>query len=88
MKFDLSDDQQLLRTTTRDFLAKDAPLEKSKRIMEHDPRGFEAPQWRQLAEAYETISRGEALPLVSASLPLPSRASSTPSALFVSSTSP
>lgn len=50
MKFDLSDDQQLLRTTTRDFLAKDAPLEKSKRIMEHDPRGFEAPQWRQLAD--------------------------------------
>lgn len=50
MKFDLSDDQQLLRSTTRDFLAKDAPLEKSKRIMEHDPRGFEAPQWRQLAD--------------------------------------
>jgi alkylation response protein AidB-like acyl-CoA dehydrogenase len=50
MKFDLSDDQQLLRTTTRDFLSKDAPLEKSKRVMEHEARGFEAPQWRQLAD--------------------------------------
>ncbi len=50
MKFELSDDQQLLRNTTRDYLAKDAPLEKSRRIMEHDPRGFESPQWRQLAD--------------------------------------
>jgi alkylation response protein AidB-like acyl-CoA dehydrogenase len=50
MRFELSDDQQLLRSSTRDFFTKAAPLEHSRRIMEHDARGFEAPQWRQLAE--------------------------------------
>jgi len=50
MRFELSDDQQLLRSSTRDFFAKAAPLEHSRRTMEDDPRGFEAPQWRQLAE--------------------------------------
>ena len=50
MRFELSDDQQLLRTSTGDFFARAAPLEHSRRVMEHDPNGFEAPQWRQLAE--------------------------------------
>jgi alkylation response protein AidB-like acyl-CoA dehydrogenase len=50
MRFELSDDQQLLRSSTRDFFTKAAPLDQSRRVMEHDPRGFEAPQWRQLAE--------------------------------------
>ncbi len=50
MRFELSDDQQLLRSSSRDFFTKAAPLEQSRRVMEHDPRGFEAPQWRQLAE--------------------------------------
>ena len=50
MRFELSDDQQLLRSSTRDFFTKAAPLEQSRRVMEHEPRGFEAPQWRQLAE--------------------------------------
>lgn len=50
MRFELSEDQQLLRTSTRDFFTKDAPIEHSRRIMENDPRGFEAPQWRQLAD--------------------------------------
>ncbi len=50
MRFELSDDQQLLRSSTRDFFARAAPLEHSRRVMEHDPQGFEAPQWRQLAE--------------------------------------
>lgn len=50
MRFELSADQQLLRSSTRDFFTKAAPLEQSRRVMEHDPRGFEAPQWRQLAE--------------------------------------
>src|SRR5262249_4329181 len=40
----------LPRSSTRDYFTKDAPLERSRRIMEHDARGFEAPQWRQLAE--------------------------------------
>src|SRR5262245_65435101 len=50
MRFELSDDQQLLRSSARDFFSKAAPLEHSRRVMEHEPRGFEAPQWRQLAE--------------------------------------
>ncbi len=50
MRFELSDDQQLLRTSTRDFFAKAAPLEHARRVMEHEPHGFEAPHWRQLAE--------------------------------------
>ena len=50
MRFEMSDDQQLLRSSTRDFFTNTAPLEQSRRVMEHEPRGFEAPQWRQLAE--------------------------------------
>jgi len=50
MKFDLSDDQQLLRQSTRDFFAAEAPLEKTRRAMEDDARGFELPLWKQLAE--------------------------------------
>jgi alkylation response protein AidB-like acyl-CoA dehydrogenase len=50
MRFELSDDQQLLRSSTRDFFTKAAPLEHSRRVMEQDARGFEPPQWRQLAE--------------------------------------
>ncbi len=50
MKFDLSEDQALLRSSTREFFAKEFPLEKTRRVMEHDPRGFEAAAWRQLAE--------------------------------------
>jgi alkylation response protein AidB-like acyl-CoA dehydrogenase len=50
MRFELSDDQQLLRSSTRDFFTKAAPLEHSRRVMEHEPRGFEAPEWRQLAD--------------------------------------
>ena len=42
--------RQLLRSSTRDFFTKAAPLEHSRRVMEHEPRGFETPQWRQLAE--------------------------------------
>jgi alkylation response protein AidB-like acyl-CoA dehydrogenase len=50
MKFDLSEDQALLQSSTRDFFAKEFPLEKTRRVMEHEPRGFETPAWRQLAE--------------------------------------
>jgi len=49
MRFELSEDQALLRTSTRDFLAAAFPFEKSRRVME-DPRGYEAAQWAQLAE--------------------------------------
>jgi alkylation response protein AidB-like acyl-CoA dehydrogenase len=50
MKFDLSEDQSLLQSSTRDFFAKEFPLEKTRRVMEHDPRGFETPAWRQIGE--------------------------------------
>jgi alkylation response protein AidB-like acyl-CoA dehydrogenase len=50
MKFDLSDDQGLLQSSTRDFFAKEFPLEKTRRVMEHETRGFETPAWRQLGE--------------------------------------
>ena len=50
MKFDLAEDQALLQSSTRDFLAKEFPLERTRRTMEHDPRGFEPGMWRQLAE--------------------------------------
>jgi alkylation response protein AidB-like acyl-CoA dehydrogenase len=50
MKFDLSEDQALLRSSTRDFFAQEFPLEKTRRVMEHEARGFETPAWRQIAE--------------------------------------
>ncbi len=50
MQFDLSDDQRLLRESTRSFLAAEAPLEKTRRAMEDDPRGIEAGLWHKLAE--------------------------------------
>jgi alkylation response protein AidB-like acyl-CoA dehydrogenase len=50
MKFELSEDQALLRSSTRDFLAAECPLEKSRRVMEHEARGYEPAMWKQLAE--------------------------------------
>ena len=50
MKFDLSEDQALLQSSTRDFFAKAFPLEKTRRVMEHEPLGIEKPAWRQIAE--------------------------------------
>jgi len=50
MRFELSEDQRLLRDSTRDFLAAELPLEKSRSIAEHDPRGFDRAAWPRLAE--------------------------------------
>src|SRR5882724_1605075 len=50
MKFELSEDQRLLADSTRDFLAKEYPLEKARRTMEHEPRGFDRAAWPRLAE--------------------------------------
>jgi alkylation response protein AidB-like acyl-CoA dehydrogenase len=50
MKFELSDDQQLLRSSARDFLERELPLEKTRKVMEHDPRGFDRGSWGQIAE--------------------------------------
>jgi alkylation response protein AidB-like acyl-CoA dehydrogenase len=50
MKFDLSEDQALLRNSTRDFLTSELPLEKTRNVMEHGADGYEAPAWRSLAD--------------------------------------
>jgi len=50
MKFDLSDDQALLRSSTRDFLSSEFPLEKSRTVMEHSKEGYDPAEWRRLAE--------------------------------------
>jgi alkylation response protein AidB-like acyl-CoA dehydrogenase len=50
MKFELSDDQALLRSSTRDFLTSELPLEKSRTVMEHAPEGYDPAEWRRLAE--------------------------------------
>jgi len=50
MKFDLSEDQALLRQSTRDFLTTEWPLEKARAVMEHDPRGYDPAEWAHLAE--------------------------------------
>jgi len=50
MRFDLSEDQQLLRDSTREFLGATLPLEKSRSLMEHDARGYDSDAWRRFAE--------------------------------------
>ena len=50
MKFELSEDQALLRSSTRDFLASAFPLEKSRNVMEHSKEGFDPTEWRRLAD--------------------------------------
>ncbi len=50
MNFELAEDQRLLRDSVRDFLAAELPLEASRRIMEHEPRGFDVTAWQRFAE--------------------------------------
>jgi alkylation response protein AidB-like acyl-CoA dehydrogenase len=50
MKFELSDDQALLRSSTRDFLASEFSVEKSRSVMEHAKEGYDPKEWRRLAE--------------------------------------
>ena len=50
MKFELSDGQALLRSSTRDFLTGAQPLEKSRSVMEHSTDGYDPAEWRRLAE--------------------------------------
>lgn len=50
MRFELSDDQALLRNSTRDFLASELPLEKTRTVMEHSKAGYDPAEWRRLAE--------------------------------------
>ena len=50
MKFELSEDQDLLRRSTRDFLTSELPIEKTRTVMEHGQDGYEDSAWRSLAE--------------------------------------
>lgn len=50
MKFELSDDQALLRSSTRDFVEQELPLEKTRRLAEHDARGYDPRDWERFAE--------------------------------------
>jgi alkylation response protein AidB-like acyl-CoA dehydrogenase len=50
MNFELSEDQRLLRSSVRDFLAAEVPLEASRRIMEQESRGYDVTAWQRFAE--------------------------------------
>jgi alkylation response protein AidB-like acyl-CoA dehydrogenase len=50
MKFDLSEEQALLRQTTRDFLSSEWPPERMRRVMEDEPRGYTPADWQRLAQ--------------------------------------
>jgi len=50
MKFDLSEDQQLLRTATTDFLTAECPIETSRQLAETPGEGFSRKHWAKLAE--------------------------------------
>ena len=50
MRFELSDDQQMLRTATADFVAAECPVEQARQIAEGPGEGFSRGHWRKLAE--------------------------------------
>jgi alkylation response protein AidB-like acyl-CoA dehydrogenase len=50
MKFDLSEDQALLRQSTRDFLGSEWPIDKVRRALEDEARGYDRAAWARLAE--------------------------------------
>ena len=50
MKFELSEDQALLRSSTHDFMASEWPMEKVRSVLEGDPSGFSGDAWGRLAE--------------------------------------
>jgi len=49
MRYDASEDQQLLRETTRRFLEARSPVSEVRRLME-DPVGFDPRVWREGAQ--------------------------------------
>ncbi len=49
MDFGFSEEQEMLRSSARDFLAKEAPMTYVRKMME-DERGFTADLWRKMAE--------------------------------------
>jgi alkylation response protein AidB-like acyl-CoA dehydrogenase len=50
MKFDLSEDQQLLRSSTVELLAAESPISASRQLSESGGEGFSRAQWKKLGE--------------------------------------
>ena len=50
MRFELTDDQQAIQQTAREFLASRYPVEEVRRLALEDERGFTDEQWRAIAE--------------------------------------
>jgi len=50
MRFELTDDQQAIQQTARDFLASRYPAEEVRRLALEDERGFTDEQWNAIAE--------------------------------------
>jgi alkylation response protein AidB-like acyl-CoA dehydrogenase len=50
MRFELTDDQQAIQQTAREFLASRYPAEEVRRLALDDERGFTDEQWRAIAE--------------------------------------
>ena len=50
MNFDLSDDQQTIKSTARELLAARFPLSEVRRLALEDERGWTDAQWREMVE--------------------------------------
>ncbi len=50
MRFELSEDQKLLRDATADFLSSESPMATSRAVSEADGEGFSRQQWEKLAD--------------------------------------
>ncbi len=50
MRFELSEDQKLLRDSTQDMLARESPTAVSRQVSESDGEGFSRDHWKQLGE--------------------------------------
>ena len=50
MQFDLNEDNALLKSSTQEFLEKESPLEKVRKVTEETPEGFSREVYTQLAE--------------------------------------
>ena len=60
MRFDISEDQQLLRDATRDFIAGECPMEAARRLAEESDEGYSTDHWAKLAElGYLGLVAGE-----------------------------
>ena len=60
MRFDISEDQQLLRDATRDFIAGECHMESARQLAVESDEGYSADHWAKLAElGYLGLVAGE-----------------------------